>query len=570
MGRWNTTLNRVWLSLAVLTFKSLALEVGDSIIISADAMNKDNSFQCAGTLESCPPGPHDPFGHGDGNWCNRQIEPGVDHLWVVHCEVTDYVCPGAHPGITGEAWTPFPGPDGFYRIGVGMFWKANGPQEFWIKLNGEEIFHGEAPWYESWCGNSHGDYADGDYCLPIPGGCVERQKLVTGDTVVWGGVTKWGVCPGDEGEGRGNYSAFYKMSFTLLPGSGPVIKLDKDTINFAAIIGGADAPEQSVTASNAGDGSLPSLTATKGADAGWLNLSVSGTSIKNSLNLAGKTAGSYATSVVISGEGAESDTYEVCLDLYDLRMPENPLGAVNGLQYKYYEGTGWTALPDFAALSPNDEGTVTNFSIAGAAAADNFAFEYSGFINVPADSIYTFYLQSDNGSRLYLGTTLVVENNEPVWAVDPVAAAPVERRGSVALKQGKHAITVQYHQTTGPKSLNVRYSGPGITKKAIPNSELFITPSSSAIAGFARNFACASMYGFSMAITGDELLLLSPVTGNHRIIVQAVNGACAGWFSGAGARQYRLDLRTLPAGIYFVHAATESAELNRKVVVGGM
>jgi hypothetical protein len=289
---------------------SHGLEVGDSIVIWADDFNKDNSFQCNGPMDACPEGAHAPFGwqydhqSSDNVWCSER-EAGVTHLWVVHCETEEYVCPGAHPGINGEAWVRFPGPPGFYRIGVGMHWKGNGPEDFWIKLNGAEIFRGQSPFEESWCAGVN------DKCYPIPGGCVPKIKLTEGDTVVWGGTTKWGSCPGDDGAGRGVYSAFYKMSFTLLPGGGPVVHLDKDSITFEAITGSAAPPAQTLTAGNTGDGSLPELHAQKVAAADWLTVTVEGTSIQNGLNMAGKAAGTYTESVIISGTDAGSDTYTV-------------------------------------------------------------------------------------------------------------------------------------------------------------------------------------------------------------------------------------------------------------------
>ena len=66
----------------------------------------------------------------------------------------------------------------------------------------------------------------------------------------------------------------------------------------------------------------------------------------------------------------------------------NPANPVNGLDYKYYEGT-WDALPNFDALTPLKAGTVAGFDLSLAAKADYFGFSFKGYVQVPADAVYT-------------------------------------------------------------------------------------------------------------------------------------------------------------------------------------
>jgi parallel beta-helix repeat protein len=149
-----------------------------------------------------------------------------------------------------------------------------------------------------------------------------------------------------------------------------------------------------------------------------------------------------------------------------LRTPENPTGATAGVNYAYYRGT-WTALPNFGTLKPAKTGTLNNFLLAAPKQDKKFAFRYTGFVQVPADGVYTFYTTSSDGSRLYVGTTPVVQN-------DGLHGAQ-ERSGTIGLKAGKHALTVEYFQNEGSKSLAVAYSGPGVAKQSIPDAALFRT-----------------------------------------------------------------------------------------------
>ncbi|MBC7893689.1 MAG: PQQ-dependent sugar dehydrogenase [Sphingobacteriaceae bacterium] len=156
-----------------------------------------------------------------------------------------------------------------------------------------------------------------------------------------------------------------------------------------------------------------------------------------------------------------------------LREPENPANTTAGLDYRYYEGE-WNNLPNFDVLSPAATGTVGTFSLSPRNRNDRFGFVFVGFITIPADGQYDFFTTSDEGSRLYIGETVVVEN-------DGLHSA-IERSGQIGLKGGKHTIRVTYFEKTGSQSLKVRYDGPTITKQIIPASALFRSTSTNRLA----------------------------------------------------------------------------------------
>ncbi|RYF66625.1 MAG: hypothetical protein EOO39_22705, partial [Cytophagaceae bacterium] len=104
----------------------------------------------------------------------------------------------------------------------------------------------------------------------------------------------------------------------------------------------------------------------------------------------------------------------IVVNVTQLRTPENPSTTVSGLDYSYYEGN-WSALPNFTTLTPVKTGTVSTFDITPRNRDDQFSFNFKGYINVPTDGIYTFYTSSDDGSRLYIGTTMVVDNDGCSW-----------------------------------------------------------------------------------------------------------------------------------------------------------
>jgi len=148
-----------------------------------------------------------------------------------------------------------------------------------------------------------------------------------------------------------------------------------------------------------------------------------------------------------------------------LRNPDNLTNPTTGLNYAYYEGT-WNLLPDFSALTPIKTGKTTSCNISERNRDDLFAFEFNGYVNVAADGVYTFYTSSDDGSKLWIGSTLVVDN-------DGLQASKQERSGTIGLKAGYHAIRTAYFERWGGQRLEVRYVGPGLSKQIIPSTALF-------------------------------------------------------------------------------------------------
>ena len=212
------------------------------------------------------------------------------------------------------------------------------------------------------------------------------------------------------------------------------------------------------------DGTITySWTKVSGPASGTITNSSSATT-----TVAGMTQGVYQFQLkVTDNKGAYSlDTIQVNVNSASTLLPAvNPANSVNGLNYNYYQGTNYSALPVFSTLTPVKSGTCSNFDISLAKRTTTFAFNFTGYVMVPADGQYTFYTTSDDGSNLYIDNVRVLNNDGLHGAT--------EKSGTIGLKAGKHAISVGYFQQTGGKVLTVSYSGVGVTKQAIPASKLY-------------------------------------------------------------------------------------------------
>ena len=72
-----------------------------------------------------------------------------------------------------------------------------------------------------------------------------------------------------------------------------------------------------------------------------------------------------------------------------------------GLDYACYPAPG-EALPDFGQMTALKTGTVSNFNLGVLVQPEHVGLRFTGWLQVPRDGLYTFYLTSDDGSQLSL------------------------------------------------------------------------------------------------------------------------------------------------------------------------
>jgi alpha-mannosidase len=141
---------------------------------------------------------------------------------------------------------------------------------------------------------------------------------------------------------------------------------------------------------------------------------------------------------------------------------KEPSQLQKGLVYKYFEGE-FPKLPDFSKLKPVSEGVSEKIGLQEKHRAEDYAMQWSGYVKIPAEGIYTFYLNSDDGSKLFVDDILAIDNDGN--------HAPMEIIGKMALKAGFHKIAVHFYQAKGGDALSLKFDGPGLEKQEL--TELF-------------------------------------------------------------------------------------------------
>ena len=142
----------------------------------------------------------------------------------------------------------------------------------------------------------------------------------------------------------------------------------------------------------------------------------------------------------------------------------SPVKTLNqGLRFTMHRGE-FSSVADISE-DADTAGTVTTVRIPGGVPAENFGLLMEGYIMVPADGIYSFFTGSDDGVRIYIDGELVVDGDELHHGIT--------NEGRVALKTGRHRITVRYFQRLYRQSLSLSWEGPGVARQMVPPEVLF-------------------------------------------------------------------------------------------------
>jgi hypothetical protein len=152
-----------------------------------------------------------------------------------------------------------------------------------------------------------------------------------------------------------------------------------------------------------------------------------------------------------------------------------PVPSSQGVYYRYYYNTWGGNLPNFDPLIPAKRGLAVtanswdeNNSLLARDVTEYYGFQFTGYVYVGQDGMWTFYTSSDDGSALYIhdGTSWVyIVNNDGSHGTQ-------ERSGKIGLAAGWHPIKVLFSQGGGGDDLQVRYEGPGTAKALIPSTAL--------------------------------------------------------------------------------------------------
>lgn len=138
-----------------------------------------------------------------------------------------------------------------------------------------------------------------------------------------------------------------------------------------------------------------------------------------------------------------------------------------GVNYSVYKGE-WEVLPDFGKLKADLTGiTDKKFTLDTIPYKEDYGILFEGFLKIEEEGNYVFVLSSDDGSKLYLGDKLLLDN-------DGLHAADETKTFNIPLKKGYYPVRLEFFQGRGGQALNFSYVKPGSNRpEPVPQEFLF-------------------------------------------------------------------------------------------------
>lgn len=139
----------------------------------------------------------------------------------------------------------------------------------------------------------------------------------------------------------------------------------------------------------------------------------------------------------------------------------------NGVvEFATYEGN-WPWVPEFSALTPVSTGMVAGLDLAIRSREEHFGIAFRGYLTIPADNDYTFYITSDHGAHFRIHETTVID--------DDFNHTGAEVSGTIRLKAGRHPFRLYYRHGSGARILDLKYSSASISKQLVPVNSFSLT-----------------------------------------------------------------------------------------------
>jgi PA14 domain/BNR repeat-like domain/Fn3 associated len=167
-------------------------------------------------------------------------------------------------------------------------------------------------------------------------------------------------------------------------------------------------------------------------------------------------------------DGAIRSTYEAYYIKQKPISPTSEIINISGLNFDYFEfSEPIDLLVDLQKYKPTKNGETDRFIYPHEVGKlpEYFGLNFSGYIKIPAEAVYSFSVVSNDGALLFIDDKLVVDNDGK--------HGTSEKEGEIALQKGFHKIELSYFQAGGGKDLKVFWQGTGFEKQEIPASVLF-------------------------------------------------------------------------------------------------
>ncbi len=235
-----------------------------------------------------------------------------------------------------------------------------------------------------------------------------------------------------------------------------------------------------------------------------------------------------------------------------LQYVEVPLGNGTGMTGNYYnQSRSFEGSPDLQRTDAEVDFNWGGGSPDDAINPDNFTIRWDGQLLPPFSGQYTLYVVADDGIRLYINNTLLID----AWVPQAATEYSVSRSFT---KDQLYDLRIEYFEDGGDAVIQFLWEHEFLPRQAVPGSQLF-----------------------PVSVTGNEELLNSsvsvyPVPAADWIMID--NREFGEWeiFDGSGRNfeipmlskdPFKLDVSMLPPGMYYLRLTSPVQSIVKRILI---
>jgi len=171
-------------------------------------------------------------------------------------------------------------------------------------------------------------------------------------------------------------------------------------------------------------------------------------------------AGALGLAAFTSAPAAGADLADDPVEVHGLKGEYYTQSAPGAFDFHELKATAFDPSLDFDDLEPRLAATTGQ--------SDDVSVRWTGRLVPEKTGAHTFFVSADNGFRLWVGGSLVIDHWVDDWDVEQTSA-PVELTAGRA-----YDIKVEYFEHYGGSNLHVRWTEPGGTKEPVPQSAFLL------------------------------------------------------------------------------------------------
>jgi hexosaminidase len=158
--------------------------------------------------------------------------------------------------------------------------------------------------------------------------------------------------------------------------------------------------------------------------------------------------------------GRRGDVNDLHYNQQTLAISEQVINVADGLTCNFFPGE-FKNVKSIAGVAKS-VATVNSIKVPKEFEVPSFGLKFHGFLDVPEDGIYSFYLNCDDGGILRIANREVIDNDGP--------HGPFEKSGQVAIRKGFQSFSLDFMEGGGGYTLKLLYSINDSQPKEIPTS----------------------------------------------------------------------------------------------------